>query len=102
MWAVAERAQMALATRVAGAIQGGQGGEELPLRQLVNQWSDSWSGLEGTRFTGVGELAEGMRPIATSVGGLMEVLLQRWQSPRGERLESAPDTSWVADRVWVV
>ena len=75
---------------------------EPPLVLLVARLSESIATLPASRLDGVHELAEGIRPLADSVGSMVEALRQRWQGSRVERIPTAPDTSWVVGWDWVV
>ncbi|MFO0817073.1 MAG: hypothetical protein U1A77_03960 [Pirellulales bacterium] len=92
---------------VSGLSAGAQGvrriaGEtDLLFGERLNQWRESIALLPPTRLESVVYWAEGMRPVADSVGSLVEAVRESVIVGRSDRSESSLDTTWVIHAKWV-
>jgi hypothetical protein len=103
-----EAVSVAMSTPVAsGLVAGARGvrriaGEaDLLFGERLNQWRGSIVVLPTTPLESVSYWAEGMRPVADSVGSLVEAVRESVLVGRSDQSESSLDTTWVIDAKWV-
>lgn len=76
-------------------------GDETRIREQLTRWRESIATLPSPPMEGVSQWAEGMRPVADSVGCLVEAVRESVWSGRSAQPESSLDTTWVIDGKWV-